>query len=105
MGYKVVAIDSGKDKRALVQSYGVKHFIDYTTQDVVEQVRAATSGQGAHAVACGCWVNGGVQGRPPVPPVLGGRWLQWGVPKDAAIEAPLSLMISLELRIDGLVRC
>uniref|UniRef100_A0AAV1VG03 alcohol dehydrogenase n=2 Tax=Peronospora matthiolae TaxID=2874970 RepID=A0AAV1VG03_9STRA len=100
MGYKVVAIDSGKDKRALVQSYGVKHFIDYTTQDVVEQVRAATSGQGAHAVVV---VAGSTEAYKDALLFLRprGTLVAVGVPKDAAIEAPLSLMISLELRIVG----
>uniref|UniRef100_M4B5G5 alcohol dehydrogenase n=1 Tax=Hyaloperonospora arabidopsidis (strain Emoy2) TaxID=559515 RepID=M4B5G5_HYAAE len=100
MGYKVVAIDSGEDKRELVQSYGVKHFIDYTTKDVVEQVRAATGGQGAHAVVV---VAGSTEAYKDALLFLRprGTLVAVGVPKDAAIEAPLSLIIPFELRIVG----
>uniref|UniRef100_K3WH66 alcohol dehydrogenase n=1 Tax=Globisporangium ultimum (strain ATCC 200006 / CBS 805.95 / DAOM BR144) TaxID=431595 RepID=K3WH66_GLOUD len=50
MGYRVIAIDSGEDKRKLVESYGITDFIDYKKGNVEEQVKAATEGRGAHAV-------------------------------------------------------
>ncbi|EEY67068.1 uncharacterized protein PITG_17667 [Phytophthora infestans T30-4] len=50
MGYKVVAIDSGYDKRKLIESYVIKSFIDINDGDVIDQVRAATGGRGSHAV-------------------------------------------------------
>ncbi|KAI9990828.1 hypothetical protein PInf_018435 [Phytophthora infestans] len=50
MGYKVVAIASGDDKRKLIKSYGIKSFITFNDGDVIDQVRAATGGRGAHAV-------------------------------------------------------
>lgn len=50
MGYRVIAIDSGEDKRKLVASYGIKDFIDFKDGDVESKVKAATEGRGAHAV-------------------------------------------------------
>ncbi|RLN96820.1 hypothetical protein BBJ28_00021700 [Nothophytophthora sp. Chile5] len=49
MGYRVIAIDSGDDKRKLVASYGIKDFIDFKDGNVRDQVLAATEGRGAHA--------------------------------------------------------
>ncbi|KAL3665607.1 hypothetical protein V7S43_009641 [Phytophthora oleae] len=49
MGYRVIAIDSGDDKRKLVASYGIKDFIDFKDGDVQKKVFEATEGRGAHA--------------------------------------------------------
>ncbi|TYZ55616.1 hypothetical protein PybrP1_011297, partial [[Pythium] brassicae (nom. inval.)] len=50
MGYRVIAIDSGEEKRKLVASYGISDFIDFKDGDVEAKVKAATEGRGAHAV-------------------------------------------------------
>lgn len=50
MGYRVIAIDSGEDKRKLVASFGIKDFIDFKEGDVEDKVKAVTEGRGAHAV-------------------------------------------------------
>ncbi|KAJ8578479.1 hypothetical protein ON010_g726 [Phytophthora cinnamomi] len=49
MGYRVIAIDSGEDKRKLVASYGITDFIDFKEGNVRDKVLAATEGRGAHA--------------------------------------------------------
>jgi propanol-preferring alcohol dehydrogenase len=50
LGAKVIAVDSGNSKKALVESYGVEAFVDFAkTKDVVGDVLAPTS-IGAHAV-------------------------------------------------------
>ncbi|KAG2819073.1 hypothetical protein PC119_g13332 [Phytophthora cactorum] len=49
MGYRVIAIDTGADKRKLIESYGIKDFIDFKDGNVREKVLAATEGRGAHA--------------------------------------------------------
>ncbi|KUF95184.1 Necrosis inducing protein NPP1 type [Phytophthora nicotianae] len=49
MGYRVIAIDTGADKRKLIESYGIKDFIDFKDGNVREKVLAATDGRGAHA--------------------------------------------------------
>ncbi|OQE91567.1 hypothetical protein PENNAL_c0009G05705 [Penicillium nalgiovense] len=45
---RVIAVDSGDDKRALSLESGAEVFIDYKTEDVVSRVRELT-GEGAHA--------------------------------------------------------
>jgi propanol-preferring alcohol dehydrogenase len=50
LGAKVIAVDSGDSKKALVESYGVEAFVDFAkTKDVVGDVLALT-GIGADAV-------------------------------------------------------
>ena len=49
-GAKVIGVDAGDAKRALVESYGLHDFIDFTkSKDIVQDVRNIT-GAGAHAV-------------------------------------------------------
>jgi D-arabinose 1-dehydrogenase-like Zn-dependent alcohol dehydrogenase len=51
LGAKVIAVDSGSEKKALVESYGVEAFADFTkTTDIVSDV-LANRGVGR---ACGC---------------------------------------------------
>ncbi|GLA00194.1 hypothetical protein AnigIFM60653_008252 [Aspergillus niger] len=51
-GLKVIAIDSGEKKKQLCLSLGANTFLDYKTDDVEREVKALTSGLGAHAVIC-----------------------------------------------------
>ncbi|KJR88989.1 uncharacterized protein SPSK_07649 [Sporothrix schenckii 1099-18] len=50
--YNVIAIDSGKAKRALSLDSGAHHFIDYkqSDDDIEKAVHDITGGEGAHAV-------------------------------------------------------
>jgi propanol-preferring alcohol dehydrogenase len=49
-GYRVIAIDSGDDKRQLSLDCGAEAFIDFRTEkDVAARVRELTGGEGAHA--------------------------------------------------------
>ncbi|KAJ5953005.1 uncharacterized protein N7479_011418 [Penicillium vulpinum] len=45
---RVIAVDSGYDKRALSLESGAEAFLDYKTEDVIARVRELT-GEGAHA--------------------------------------------------------
>ena len=54
MGYRVIALDTGEQKRALALRLGAEAFVDVHTgsgPSVVTQVRALT-GEGAHCVIC-----------------------------------------------------
>jgi propanol-preferring alcohol dehydrogenase len=51
-GYKVIAIDSGEDKRKLCTEMGAVAFVDYAKEDVVSVVQGLTDGEGAHGVIC-----------------------------------------------------
>lgn len=50
MGYKVIAIDTGEEKRTLVASLGFTDFVDFKLGDVVDKVKAMTGGYGAHCI-------------------------------------------------------
>ncbi|RLN54395.1 hypothetical protein BBJ28_00013032 [Nothophytophthora sp. Chile5] len=100
MGYKVIAIDSGDDKRTLIKSYGITDFIDYKEGNVVEQVRAASGGRGAHATIVVADTSEAYNEalsflRPH------GTLIAVGVPKGAAIVAPVELAVAFEFRIVG----
>ncbi|KAG3175225.1 hypothetical protein JG687_00010915 [Phytophthora cactorum] len=101
MGYKVVAIDTGDDKRKLIESYGIKDFIDFKKDgNVIEQVRAATGGRGAHATI----VVAGSKDAYKDPLMFlrpRGTLVAVGVPKDTAVVAPVEPLIPLEFRIVG----
>lgn len=51
-GYRVIAIDTGSDKRQLCLAFGATEFLDYKTDDIEKSVKHLTSGYGAHALIC-----------------------------------------------------
>jgi D-arabinose 1-dehydrogenase-like Zn-dependent alcohol dehydrogenase len=52
IGLRVVAIDSGEEKRKMLEGYGVKDFIDFKDfadeQALIEEVRKVSGGRGPH---------------------------------------------------------
>jgi propanol-preferring alcohol dehydrogenase len=52
MGFDIIAIDAGEEKRAMTAKLGAQHFVDFSTsKNVVSDVKAATAdGLGPHAV-------------------------------------------------------
>lgn len=52
MGFRVIAIGSGEEKRRLCMELGAEAFLDYKTEDVERVVKNLTNGYGAHAVVC-----------------------------------------------------
>lgn len=49
-GYKVIAIDTGDEKRALCGTLGAEEFIDFAKEDVESKVKELTDGEGAHGI-------------------------------------------------------
>ena len=50
MGRRVIAIDTGEEKRKLCETLGADAWIDFATStDIVADVKKATAGLGAHA--------------------------------------------------------
>ncbi|KAF9467921.1 chaperonin 10-like protein [Collybia nuda] len=51
MGLRVIAVDSGEEKKKLCLDLGADHWIDFKEcKDIVDSVTAATDGLGAHSV-------------------------------------------------------
>jgi len=51
-GLKVIAIDTGEQKRNLCLKLGATSFLDFKSDDVETRVKELTNGYGAHAVIC-----------------------------------------------------
>lgn len=49
---KILTGTRGEKKRKLCLELGASEFLDFTEVDIVEAVKASTSGFGAHAVIC-----------------------------------------------------
>ncbi|CAI5737523.1 unnamed protein product [Peronospora destructor] len=99
MGYKVIAIDSGGDKRKLLEEYGIKHFIDFKNGDVVGQVKAIT-GRGAH---CACVVADTKSSYTDVLQYIRphGTVLVVGIPEDTILPVPIGPTAAFTHRIIG----
>ncbi|KAK0888251.1 hypothetical protein LTR02_016480 [Friedmanniomyces endolithicus] len=52
LGYRVIALDAGSEKRDLCLSLGAHHFIDFATTKDIQAAVIACTGMGAHAVIC-----------------------------------------------------
>ena len=50
MGAKVIACANGPEKLAIAKEHGADHLIDYSKEDIREQVKAITGGRGADVV-------------------------------------------------------
>lgn len=50
MGFRVLAIDHGDEKKEMCTKLGAEEFVDFGTEDVVASVQKHTGGLGAHAV-------------------------------------------------------
>jgi len=50
MGFRMLAIDGGDEKKKLCTDLGAEAFVDFQKEDVVSRVKEQTGGQGAHAV-------------------------------------------------------
>ena len=50
MGRRVIAIDTGEEKRKLCETLGADHWIDFVkSNDIVADIKTVTDGRGAHA--------------------------------------------------------
>ncbi|XEV01554.1 hypothetical protein FSHL1_006841 [Fusarium sambucinum] len=50
-GYRVIAVDTGDEKRRICLEFGAAHFIDYLTEDVLAEIGRLTC-IGVHGVIC-----------------------------------------------------
>lgn len=52
MGFKVIAVDTGDEKKKVCLELGAEKSLDFATEDVEKVVKDLTNGYGAHAVIC-----------------------------------------------------
>jgi propanol-preferring alcohol dehydrogenase len=100
LGYRVIAIDTGADKDALVKKYGAHEYLDFKDGHLEERVKALTGGRGAHAVAVIAGANQAYQDALPFLRPYG-VLVAVGVPMDGVIHANVSNLLSNGLRIIG----
>ncbi|KAL5525531.1 hypothetical protein ACEPAG_6867 [Sanghuangporus baumii] len=102
MGLRVVAIDSGEEKRKLVLGYGAEKWIDYEkSKDLVSDVLAATEG-GAHAAVI---IAGSTAVYSQAVGYLRNRatLVAVGVPKDGIYSIPLVLLTVKGITVCGIL--
>ena len=85
--YRVIAIDTGDEKRDLSLSSGAESFLDYKTEDVAKRVNELT-GEGAHATIVVPGTKEALQMAPSLVRNLG-HIICVGLPKNE-IELPIS---------------
>ncbi|OJA11847.1 hypothetical protein AZE42_04070 [Rhizopogon vesiculosus] len=97
MGLRVVAIDTGSDKKKLCMELGAKKWIDFTeVKDIVQAVREACGGEGAHcAIVTSASESGYTQAVDYLRP--GGTLMAVGLPGKAKLEASIFFTVFKEL--------
>jgi propanol-preferring alcohol dehydrogenase len=100
-GLRVIAIDSGEDKKQLVLSLGAEAWIDFKeTQDLVADVKRLTGGLGAHsAVVTTASPSGYTQAVDYLRP--GGTLMAVGLPGSATLEASIFFTVLKSISIIG----
>ena len=88
-GLRVIAIDTGDEKRQLCEKLGADAWIDFkTSSDIVADVKRITGGPGAHAaVVTAASPSGYTQAVDYLRE--GGRLMAVGLPADAKLEASI----------------
>lgn len=101
-GYRVIAIDTGADKKALCEKLGAEKFIDFkTTKDLVADIKAATTdGMGPHAaVVAASGAAAYEQALDYIRPR--GSLVAVGLPGDTDIKANVFFTVFRSVRIVG----
>ncbi|KAI9007824.1 mannitol-1-phosphate dehydrogenase [Hyaloraphidium curvatum] len=100
-GLRVVAIDTGADKKALCEKLGADAWIDFKeTKDVVAAVKAVTDGLGAHsAVVASASPASYTQATEYLRP--GGTLMVVGLPGAATLDASIFFTVLRSIKILG----
>jgi len=101
MGLRVIAIDTGAEKKALCEKLGASAWVDFKeSSDVIKDVIAAADGKGANAAlmtsASSTPYNQALKYLAP-----NGTLLAVGLPKDGKIEAEIGWVVWKGIRIQG----
>lgn len=101
MGLRVVAIDTGLEKKKLCLELGAEKWIDFReAQDIVQAVREACDGEGAHcAIVTTANASGYTQAVDYLRP--GGTLMAVGLPGEAKLEASIFFTVFKSINIIG----
>ncbi|KAG9313641.1 hypothetical protein JVU11DRAFT_5973 [Chiua virens] len=101
MGMRVVAIDTGAEKKQLCLDLGADHWIDFKqTPDLVKAVKDACDGLGAHtAIVTSPYSEGYIQAVDYLRP--GGTLMAVGLPADATFETSIFWTVVKNVSIKG----
>ncbi|KAG1823549.1 chaperonin 10-like protein [Suillus subaureus] len=101
MGFRVVAIDTGLEKKKLCLELGAEKWIDFKeAKDIVQAVREACDGEGAHcAVVTTASASGYTQAVDYLRP--GGTLMAVGLPGEAKLEASIFFTVFKSINIIG----
>ncbi|KAG1862037.1 chaperonin 10-like protein [Suillus subalutaceus] len=101
MGFRVVAIDTGLEKKQLCLELGAEKWIDFKeAKDIVQAVREACDGEGAHcAVVTTASPSGYTQAVDYLRP--GGTLMAVGLPGEAKLEASIFFTVFKSINIIG----
>ncbi|KAF9269340.1 GroES-like protein [Marasmius fiardii PR-910] len=99
-GLRVIAIDTGKEKRDLCLRLGAEKFIDFKeTKDVVDEVKKIT-GEGAHAAVVTSASSGGYTQAVDYLRT-GGALMAVGLPGEAKLDASIFFTVFKSIKILG----
>ncbi|KAL0580860.1 alcohol dehydrogenase [Marasmius crinis-equi] len=100
-GLRVIAIDTGNEKRDLCLKLGAERFVDFKeTKSIVEDVKAIADGEGAHsAVVTSASPAGYQQAVDYLRP--GGTLMAVGLPGDAKLEASIFFTVFKSIKVLG----
>jgi propanol-preferring alcohol dehydrogenase len=101
MGRRVIAIDSGAEKKKLCEDLGADAWIDYVDcKDIVAEVKRITDGRGAHAaVVTTAHPSGYTQAVDYLRD--GGKLMAVGLPAQAKLEASIFFTVFKSIKICG----
>ncbi|KAF8602276.1 GroES-like protein [Ceratobasidium sp. AG-I] len=100
-GLRVIALDSGDEKKALCQKLGAESFVDFkTSPDIIEELKRVADGKGPHAAIVASASSAGYdQALQYLRP--GGVLVAVGLPPGAKIEADVFWTVVRSITVKG----
>ncbi|KAI0947923.1 hypothetical protein AcW1_009560 [Taiwanofungus camphoratus] len=101
MGLRILAIDTGEEKRKLVMKLGAEKWIDFKqSKDLVKDIRDATGGQGPHAAVVTA-ATGAAYAQAVDYLRNGGNLMVVGLPAHASLSADIFFTVTKSINIYG----
>jgi propanol-preferring alcohol dehydrogenase len=101
MGRRVIAIDTGEEKRKLCETLGADHWIDFAkSDDIVADIKKVTGGRGAHAAIVTAASSSGYSQAIDYLRA-NGRLMAVGLPAKATLDASIFFTVFKSITIHG----